>query len=75
MEYFSEEIKGMVTSPASNELHIVRHDANSLEGSKKDEFYPVMQKLLNVCKRACSDIDTVAAYLCTRITKSTNHDW
>ena len=38
IEDFSEEIKGMVTSPASNELHIVRPDTKCLEGSKKMNF-------------------------------------
>ena len=42
---------------------------------KKDEFHSVTMKLLYTAKRARIDIETVVAFLCTRVSKSTDFDW
>ena len=42
---------------------------------KKDEFHSVTMKLLYTAKRAVIDIETVVAFLCTHVSKSTDFDW
>ena len=72
---FSEEIKGKVTSPATDDLYVQHPHDKELQGARSDEFHLVTQKLLFICKRARPDIETTVAYLCTRVTKSTEGDW
>ena len=64
-------------SAKEDEIENNEHESNDKEliGAGKDEFHLVTQKLLFVCKRARPDIETVVAYMCTRVTKSTEGDW
>ena len=75
IENFSVTIECFVTSPATDELYVQILNAKELSGDRKDEFHSVTQKLLHVTKIARLDIDTVVAYLYTRVRKNTEGDW
>ena len=72
---FSETISGRVTSSATSDLYNTTSFSKPLVNEKKKEFHSVTQKLLYIAKRARIDIDIAVAFLCTRVTKSTEYDW
>ena len=59
----------------NGQLNVQIPNNKKFSGDRKDEFHSVRQKLLHVTKRARPDIGTVVAYLCTRVSKSTEGDW
>ena len=65
---------GAVT-PANRNLFIVNKDLPLLEARKAEIFHHVVAKLLYVAKRARVDLQLVIAFLCTRVSKSTQEDW
>ena len=66
--------KGNPTTPGK--CDVFTYDTNSKELSKKDSelFHKVTAKLLHVCKRARLDIEPIVAYLCTKVSCSTEED-
>ena len=46
-----------------------------LEPSKAEIFHHIVAKLLYVTKRARIDLQLVIAFLCTRVSKSTEEHW
>ena len=46
-----------------------------LETEKAEVFHCVVAKLLYVAKRARVDLQLALAFLCTRVSKSTQEDW
>ena len=72
-----EEIKGGAPTPARNDLFEISEgeDNKRLNEDKSDRFHHIVSKLLYVSKRARLDIDLTIAFLCTRVSKSTEQDW
>ena len=62
----SEKNDGAVTSPATWYLYEVTH--------RKQELNSMVQKLLYLTKRGRPGIETAVAFLCIRVTKSTECD-
>jgi hypothetical protein len=60
-------MSGTVRSPASSHLFDVNDDAEKLNTELSDFFHHNVAKLLFLCKRARSDIQTAVAFLCTRV--------
>ena len=52
----------------------MNEDLFLLEAGKAEIFYHVVAKLLNVAKRARVDLRLAIAFLCTRVSKSTQED-
>ena len=50
-------------------------DAQQLNDEKSELYYSIVAKFLFICQRARPDIEPTAAYLCTRVSKSTIEDW
>ena len=46
-----------------------------LNEEKSELFHSIVAKLLYERKRARPDVETVVAYICTRVSKSTEDDW
>ena len=64
-----------VSSPASRYLFQVDDNAKQLDKRQSEIFHSVVAKLLFISKRARPDIEQTVAFLCTRVTKSDEHDW
>ena len=71
-ENFSKKIDGAVTSPATQRLYEVTQCKSFLSGQCEQELHSVVQQLLYLTKRGRSDIETVVAFLCTRVKKAQN---
>ena len=63
-----------MTSPATGKLHKVRQHVKNLTRQRVQELHTVFQKLLYSTKEGRKDIETVVAYLCMRVTESTECD-
>ena len=72
---FPEELTGKVTSVANDKLFIVEKNSPLLSEEKAKEFHTTVAKALFLAKRARPDIQTVVAFLCTRVKSPTNADW
>ena len=75
IEDFSEDLKGKVTSIASENLFKVDKASPLLNKDKAKEFHTTVAKALFLAKRARPDIQTTVAFLCTRVANPTNSDW
>ena len=75
IEEFGEEIIATTTSPATKSLFIVNSNSERLYVDKAKKFHSIVAKLLYVSTRARVDLKLSIAFLCTRVTKSTEHDW
>jgi len=59
---------GVVATPASDHLFEVNmENPSSLDQSTSDMFHTNVTKLLFLCKHTCPDIQSVMAFLCTRV--------
>ena len=72
---FGEDVSKSATSPATKSLFDVDDTAPVLEKVKADCFHRVAAKLLYICKRGRPDVPLPVAYLCTRVSCSTEEDW
>ena len=70
-----KKIEGTTTTPAKNDLFEIDENAEQLSEKKAEIFYHIAVKLLYVSKRARVDIQLAVAFLCTRVSCSTNQDW
>ena len=75
IEEFPEEITKASTSPATQFLFDVNDDCDPLSPDNMEIFHKIVAKLLFACKRARPDIQTVVAFLTTRVSKSNDDDW
>ena len=75
IEWFGERIDHKPATPANKRLFSVNDESEPLEESKKEIFHSVVAKLLYIAKRARPDVETAIAFLCTRVSKSTESDW
>ena len=65
---------GAVT-PATRNLFETNEKLSRFKPSKAEIFHHIVAKLLYVTKRARIDLQLVIAFLCTRVSKSTEEDW
>ena len=71
---FGEKMNKSPPTPASGKLFEVEESPEL--GEKRSEiFHHIVAKLLYVSKRVRVDISPTIAFLCTRVSKSTEQDW
>jgi hypothetical protein len=81
-EYLKEAIanSGMDASkvaptPARKDLFTVDDGSEQLDKRQGEIFHSIVAKLLYVSKRARTDAQLAIAFLCTRVSGSTEQDW
>ena len=72
---FGEDVSVGAKTPASHTLFEVDDTSPKLKKEKADTFHHIVAKLLFVSKRARIDIQLAIAFLCTRVSCSTDEDW
>jgi hypothetical protein len=72
---FGEEITKTATSPAQKNLFEIDEESGLLSVADSETFHSVVAKLLYVSKRGRLDIQLAIAFLCTRVSCSTEKDW
>jgi hypothetical protein len=72
---FGEDIIRSAATPAKKNLFDVDETAEPLSRKKRENFHSVVAKLLYVSKRSRLDIQLAVAFLCTRVSCSTEQDW
>jgi hypothetical protein len=72
---FGENIVRRAATPAKKNLFDIDEDSKALEGPGRDTFHSIVAKLLYVSKRGRLDIQLAVAFLCTRVSNSTEKDW
>jgi len=60
---------------AKKDLFTVDNGSEQLDGQQDDIFHSIVAKLLYVSKRARTDAQLAIAFLCTRVSCSTEQDW
>ena len=70
-----KETNETVTSPARPKLRDVNEECDKLSGKKRDGFYSIVAKLLQIMKRARPDLETAIGFICTRVNQSYEDDW
>jgi hypothetical protein len=73
--YFGEAITRFATTPAKKNLFEIDEDSGELSHDDRETFHSVVAKLLYVSKRGQLDIQLAIAFLCTRVSCSTEKDW
>jgi len=81
-EYLKEAIadSGMDASrvaatPTKRDLFAIDNKSGHLERKKGELFHSIVAKLFYVSKRARTDLQLAVAFLCTRVSCSTEQDW
>jgi hypothetical protein len=76
---FGENISRTATTPAKKDLFEIDEEIDNesadLTNEKRETFHSVVAKLLYVSKRCRLDIQLPIAFLCTRVSCSTEQDW
>jgi hypothetical protein len=75
MDDFGEDINKSVSTPAKRNLFEIDHESCLLTNKDSETFHSVVAKLLYVSKRCRLDIQLGVAFLCTRMSCSTEKDW
>jgi hypothetical protein len=75
IEEFGEPIGNSAASPAKRDLFEIDADSDTLDKVKGEVFHSVAAKLLYVSKRRRLDTQLTVAFLCTRVSCSTQQDW
>jgi hypothetical protein len=70
-----DDVSMSATTPALKNLFEIHEDAAPLAQPKSDLFHSIVAKLLYVTKRGRPDILLAIAFLCTRVSGSTDDDW
>jgi len=65
----------VVPTPAKKDLFTVDDGSKQLDRRQGKYFHSILAKLLYVSKRACTDAQLAIAFLCTRVSCSTEQDW
>ena len=66
---------GMATMPAVNHLFQVNHEAEKLSEVQAEHYHHLVVKLLYLCKCTHPDLQTVVAFLTTRVQGPDVDDW
>ena len=74
-EQCGEEVEGTVANPGNSQFFKVKNECKPLVGLKADVFHSTVAKLLFTGKRGRPDLEPYIAFLCTRVSKSTESDW
>jgi hypothetical protein len=72
---FGEDITRSASTPAKKNLFEIDEESEALTTDRKEIFHRVASKLLYVSKRGRLDIQLAIAFLCTRVSVSTEQDW
>jgi hypothetical protein len=72
---FGEDIVKSAATPAKRDLFEIDENSPVLTTEKRETFHRVVAKLLYVSKRGRLDIQLTTAFLCTRVSFSTDQDW
>ena len=72
---FPDKLRKSVTSPARPDLFYVDNTSPMLTQERSDIFHSIVMKLMWISQRCRLDIATAIAFLCTRVSKSTQQDW
>ena len=75
IEVFGGDITMGATTPATRSLFEVNENLTLLDPKKAELFHHIVAKLLFVARRARIDLQLPIAFLCTRVSKSTEEDW
>jgi hypothetical protein len=72
---FRSDISCIAATPARKDLFMVNDTSGLLTAEDRETFHSVVAKLLYVSKRGRLDIQLAIAFLCTRVSCSTEEDW
>jgi len=72
---FAEDVTKGVTTPAQKDVFEVDFTSVKLNQHRSNLFHTVVAKLLYVSKRGRPNIQLAMAFLCTRVSVSTEQDW
>ena len=75
MADFGEDITRNATTPAKRNLFDTDDTDEQLSRDDSEVFHSIVAKLLYVSKRSRLDIQLATAFLCTRVSYSTEKDW
>ena len=75
LEDYPEQLKGKSKTPANEKLFRVNDSSTKLDREKAEVFHTFVAKGLFLSKRARPDIQTVIAFLCTRVQQPNVEDW
>jgi hypothetical protein len=75
IEDFGEDVTKHAATPAKANLFEVDEQWAKLCEDKADRFHSVVAKLLYISPRGRIDIQLAIAFLCTRVSCSTDQDW
>jgi hypothetical protein len=75
IEEFMDDVIATSTTPAMRDLFDIDDNSPRLNKARSENFHSIVAKLLYISKRARIDIQLPVAFLCTRVTKSTEQDW
>jgi hypothetical protein len=73
--HLGEDITWSATTPAKRNLFEIKENGVPLTDAGREIFRSVVAKLLYVSKRGRLDIQLPIAFLCTRVSCSTEQDW
>jgi len=65
----------VAATPAKRDLFAINNKSKHLEKKRSELFLSIVAKLLYVSKRARTDLQLAVAFLCTRVSCSTEQDW
>ena len=75
IETFGEDVTKGATTPAKKDLFEVNERSQRLSTVKADTYHSVVAKMLYVSLRGRPDAILTVAFLCTRVSCSTEQDW
>jgi hypothetical protein len=75
IEDFGEDVSKHAATPAKGNLFEVDEQSSKLCEDKAARFHSVVAKLLYISPRGRIDIQLAIAFLCTRVSCSTDQDW
>ena len=75
IEDFQEDVTKGATTPANKNLFEIDPESPQLDKTQAERYHSVVAKLLYVAQRGRPDIILAVAFLCTRVSCSTDEDW
>jgi hypothetical protein len=70
-----EDVSVGATTPAHKNLFDINPESTPLDKVKAERFHSIVAKLLYISKRGRPDVLLAVAFLCTRVSCSTDEDW
>jgi len=75
IEAYGDDVSKKIATPADRNLFTINDESEELDEGRSAIFHSVVAKLLHLSKRVRPDIEPTVAFLCTRVSKSTEQDW